>query len=217
MNNVTETTPKQKRTRTDWDVLRRLVSYLAGEWLLLGIVLVMLVLQTVGTAVGPALIGQAVDEFIVVDDRDGLANTMLMLAGAYAVGYIGFMGQIFFMSMMSQRLLKSLRSDIFEHVQKLSLGYFFRHGAGDLMSRLVNDTSAIGNLMGQQLVQSLGSVFGLIAVLIAMFSQNVQLTLVTIIVIPIMALMTWQFSIRSRFQFIEERLDHACSPFPSLH
>ncbi|MFK7801129.1 MAG: ABC transporter ATP-binding protein [Anaerolineae bacterium] len=203
--NIDAKEPAEKRARTDWDVLKRLLAYLRGESLLLGLVLLMLVLQAVGTAAGPTLIGRAIDQFIVVDDRGGLAQTMLMLAGVYLLGYVGFIGNIYFMSMVSQRLLKSLRSDIFEHVQKLSIGYFFRHGAGDLMSRLVNDTGAIGTLMGQQLIQSLGSFFGLIAVLVAMFSQNVQLSLVTIIILPLMIVVTWWFSFRSRAAFKETR------------
>ncbi|MEM7118174.1 MAG: ABC transporter ATP-binding protein [Chloroflexota bacterium] len=194
-----------KRTRTDWDVLKQLLTYLRSEGPLLTVAFIALVLQAVGTAAGPAYIGRAVDQFIVVGDRDGLAQTMLLLGGAYAVGYIGFMGQIYFMNMMSQRLLKALRSDIFAHVQKLSIGYFFKHGAGDLMSRLVNDTGAIGNLMGQQLIQSLGSLFGLIAVLVAMFSLNVQLALVTIVILPLMAIATQQFSRRSRIAFRKTR------------
>ncbi|MEM8862290.1 MAG: ABC transporter ATP-binding protein [Chloroflexota bacterium] len=193
------------RTRNDWDVMKRLLTYLRGEGAVLAVVITMLILQTVGNAFGPTLIGRAIDEFIVVADRPGLRQTMLLLGGVYVVGWIGFMGQIYFMSMLSQRLLKKLRSDIFEHVQKLSIGYFFRHGAGDLMSRLVNDTGAIGNLMGQQLIQSLGSLFGLIAVLIAMFALNVQLSLITIIILPLMALLTYWFSIRSRAAYRETR------------
>ncbi len=203
MSQETEQTPP--RTRTDWDVLKRLLAYLGGEGPVLAVVTLMLILQTVGNAFGPTLIGRAIDEFIVVADRPGLRTTMLTLGGVYLVGWVGFMGQIYFMSMLSQRLLKKLRSDIFEHVQKLSIGYFFRHGAGDLMSRLINDTSAIGNLMGQQLIQSLGSMFGLIAVLIAMFALNVQLTLVAIIILPLMVAITWWFSIRSRAAYRETR------------
>ncbi|MEM7800319.1 MAG: ABC transporter ATP-binding protein, partial [Chloroflexota bacterium] len=203
MNQEEETTTK--RTRSDWQVLARLFSYLNGEWLLLSVVFVALIMQTIGTAAGPALIGRAIDQFITADDRGGLASTMYLLAGVYLVGYLGFMGQVYFMTVLSQRLLKSLRGDIFEHTQKLSLGYFFKNGAGDLMSRLVNDSGAIGNLMGQQLIQSLGSFFGLIAVLIAMFTQNVQLSLVTVLILPLMVIVTVYFSRRSRIAYRASR------------
>ena len=61
---------------------------------------------------------------------------------------------------------------------------------------LVNDSGAIGNLFSQSLVQSLGSVFGLIAVLLAMFPLNVQLALVTVIILPVMIAATIIFSIQ---------------------
>lgn len=194
-----------KRTRTDWDVVKRLMRYLRGETLMLAGVLAMLVLSTLGTAAGPALIGQAIDQFISVGDRPGLSRTMLTLLGVYVVGWIGFMGQLRLMGTLAQRLLMQLRGDIFAHVQKLSLGYFYKHGAGDLMSRLVNDTDAIGTLFSQSLVQSLGSLFGLIAVLIAMFALNVQLAVVTVLILPLMLLTTRYFSRRSRAAYRETR------------
>ena len=130
---------------------------------------------------------------------------MLLLGGVYLLGYIGFMGQIRFMGTLSQRILLKLRGDIFAHVQKLGLDYFYKHGAGDLMSRLVNDTDAIGSLFSQSLVQSLGSLFGLIGVLIAMLVLDYRLALVTIIVLPVMIATTGYFSRRSRVAYRETR------------
>jgi ATP-binding cassette subfamily B protein/subfamily B ATP-binding cassette protein MsbA len=193
------------RARTDWDVVKRLLRYLSGEGLWLAGVVLMLLLSTLGQATGPALIGRAVDQYIARGLRDGLAQTMLLLLAVYLIGWVGFMGQIYLMSVLSQRLLKRLRNDIFEHTQTLSLNYFYKNGAGDLMSRLVNDTDAIGTLFSDSLVQSLGSVFGLVAVLVAMFTLDVPLTLVTIGVLPLMIVATVIFSRRSRVAFRETR------------
>ena len=202
---MTNATKTQQRTRTDWDVVKRLAGYLRGEGVRLFGVLITLILSTVGQALGPTLIATAVDDYIAEGLRAGLAETMLLLLAAYVVGWIGFAGQIYLMGVVSQRLLMKLRADIFAHTQKLSLNYFFQNGAGDLMSRLVNDTGAIGSLFSQALVQSLGSVFGLIAVLIAMFSLNVQLSLVTVLILPLMIVTTAVFSRRSRVAFRETR------------
>ncbi|MGB1249053.1 MAG: ABC transporter ATP-binding protein [Candidatus Promineifilaceae bacterium] len=194
-----------QRQRTDWDVIKRLTAYLRGQNGLLFGLLLMLALSTVGQAAGPTIIGRAIDQSIANGLRDGLANNMLLLLGAYVVGWFGFAGQIYLMGAISQRLLKKLRGDIFAHTQKLDLGYFFRNGAGDLMSRLVNDTGAIGSLFSQSLVQSLGSLFGLVAVLIAMFSLSVPLSLVTVLILPLMIGVTVFFSRRSRVAFRETR------------
>ncbi|MEM7333809.1 MAG: ABC transporter ATP-binding protein [Chloroflexota bacterium] len=194
-----------RKTQSDWQIVRRLLTYMQGETTLLLGTLVMLVLFTVGQAFGPTLIGQAIDQYIAAGDLSGLSRTMLTLLAVYLVSWLGFVGQIRFMATLAQRILLKLRSGIFSHLQKLSLNYYFENEAGDLMSRLVNDTDTIGNLFSQSLVQSLGSIFSLIALLIAMLLLNVQLALVTILILPVMIVATFYFSARSRVAFRETR------------
>ncbi len=90
-------------------------------------------------------------------------------------------------------------------MQRLSLKYFSGGQAGDLMSRLVNDTDVIGNLFSQSLTQSLGAIFALIGIVVAMFVYNWILALATLTVIPIMFLVTAFFSRRARSAFRETR------------
>ncbi|MEM7532980.1 MAG: ABC transporter ATP-binding protein [Chloroflexota bacterium] len=194
-----------KRTSNDWAVIRRLSVYLREDSKLLWVVLLLLTLYAAAQALGPVLIGRAVDQYITVGDRSGLTQTMLLLLGVYIVQYLSFMGQVRLVGTISNRLLKRLRGDIFGHTQKLSLNYFFRHGTGDLMSRLVNDTGSISDLFGQQLSQSLSSVFALIGIIIAMFTLNVTLSVTTLIILPVMVATTIYFSRRSRVAFRETR------------
>ena len=203
-------TNTQVQARSDTAVLQRLWHYLRQERPLLLGVFFMLILVSIGQALAPALIGRAVDEFIVIKDRAGLARTMWQLLAVYALNYIGFMGQIRLMGIVSQRFLKSLRSDIFSHVQRLSLGFFYKEGSGDLMSRLVNDTDVIGTLFSQSLVQSLGSIFSLVGIIIAMISLNLPMALVTLLVLPIMFADTIYFSRRTRaaYRRTRETLGH---------
>ncbi|MGB0388555.1 MAG: ABC transporter ATP-binding protein [Ardenticatenaceae bacterium] len=184
----------QPPARNDWSVLGRIWAYLRQDWHLLLMVLGTLVLVSISQAVAPALIGVAIDQYITADDRDGLANTMLFLLGMYVLGWIGFMGQIQLMGIVSQRLLKRLRGDIFAHVQRLDLGYFARQGTGDLMSRLVNDIDTIGTLFSQSLTQALGSIFSLVGVIIAMFALDWRLSIATLLILPVMFAVTFYFS-----------------------
>ncbi|MEM7029125.1 MAG: ABC transporter ATP-binding protein [Chloroflexota bacterium] len=195
----------EKRTMGDLAVVRRLWGYMKQDRpLLIGLV-VALIFVSLQQSVAPALIGTAVDQYITAGDYPGLVQTMVMLVGVYIVGYVGFIGQIRLMGILSQRLLKRLRTDIFSHTQTLSLGYFAREGTGDLMSRLVNDTDVIGNLFSQSLTQALGSIVGLIGIIIAMFILNWQLALVTLIVLPLMFWTTSYFSSRSRVAYRDTR------------
>ena len=197
-------TPQQNQ-RNDLAVVRRMLGYLRGDNRLLLGVLLMLIMASFGQAVAPVLIGRAIDQFISVDDRGGLGQTMVWLLGVYLIGYVGFIGQIRLIGTVSQGLLMRLRTSIFEHVQRLSLSYFDTQGTGDLMSRLVNDSGVIGDLFSQSLVQTLGSVFGLVGIVIAMFALNWQLAVVTLLIIPAMFGVTRFFSVRAREAFRETR------------
>ncbi len=190
-----------EEARDTSSVARRLFTYLIPESRLLWGVLFMLCLTAIGQGGAPALIGQAVDEFITVGDRAGLQQTVLLLLGVYVIGLIGFIGQAWLMGQVSQRILKRLRLEIFSHLQRLSLSYFDRQEAGNLMSRLVNDSEVVGNLFSQGLVRSLGSFFSLFGIVIAMFWLNWQLAIATFIIIPVMFLTTHLFSLRARAAF----------------
>jgi ABC-type multidrug transport system fused ATPase/permease subunit len=191
-------------------VVRRLLGYLHGDTAtILGVAVALLVAAS-ASALAPALIGRAIDQFISAGDRSGLAQTMLLLFGVYILGYLGFMGQIRSIGKLSQQLLKRLRLDIFAHVQRLSMSFFDKAGTGDVMSRLVNDSEVIGNLFSQSLVQALGSMFNLAAIVVAMFALNWQLALVTLVVVPIMFVATRFFSARARVaqRLTRETLGH---------
>ncbi len=189
---------QEKKQRSDFGILRRLLSYLSGEGPLLILVLIVLIAYAVGTALGPTLIARALDKHIVLGDRAGLSQTMLLLLSTYIIANLAFSIQLRLIGRLAQRVLLKLRSDIFKHMQRLSLSYYHNHETGDLMSRLINDTATIGTLFSQSLTQSLGSIFGLIAVLIAMFLLDWRLALATCAVLPFMILLTFYFSKRSR-------------------
>jgi ATP-binding cassette subfamily B protein/subfamily B ATP-binding cassette protein MsbA len=180
---------------------RRLFAYLGPEWRMLLGLLGMLVLTAISQGGAPALIGRAVDEFIKQGDRAGLQQTIMWLFLVYIIGAVGFMGQAWLMGEVAQRVLKRMRNEIFEHLQRLSLAYFDRQEAGDLMSRLVNDSEVVGDLFSQALLRSLGAMFGLVGMVIAMFWLNWQLAIAAFVMIPLMFVTTNVFSQLARRAF----------------
>ena len=90
------------------------------------------------------------------------------------------------MARVSQRALKQLRRDLFEHLQTLSLSFFDTHPAGELMSRLTNDIDAINQAVSQNVTALFASVLSLVGIVIAMFILNPWLALATLLVVPIM-------------------------------
>ena len=91
-----------------------------------------------------------------------------------------------FMAIVSQRALQQLRHDLFEQIQQLSLSFFDRNSAGELMSRLTNDIEAINQAVSQNVTALFASVLSLVGIVIAMFVLNHWLALATLLVVPIM-------------------------------
>jgi ATP-binding cassette subfamily B protein/subfamily B ATP-binding cassette protein MsbA len=186
-------------------VARRLLAYMRPFWKQLLLVLVLVLVAAFSQAAGPYLIGRAIDGAIGSGDRVQLNRIMLLLLLVYLAGAAATRFQFQLMGAIGQRTLARLRTDIFASIQRLSLRFFDRHPAGDLMSRLVNDTEVLNQLLSQGLVQVLGSLFGIAGILIAMLALDARLALASFVVIPIMLLLTDVFSRLSRRAFRRTR------------
>ncbi len=90
------------------------------------------------------------------------------------------------MAEISQRALKQIRLDLFGHLQTLSLSFFDRNPAGELMSRLTNDIDAINQAVSQNVTSLIASVLSMVGILVAMFILDWRLALVSLLVVPIM-------------------------------
>ncbi len=137
---------------------------------------------------GPYYIGVAVDNYITAGDLSGLLGIVLLLVAIYVGAWGASVVQGVLMARVSQRVLKGLRKDLFEHLQTLSLSYFNRNTQGELMSRLTNDVEAINQALSQSFVQLISSFLSLIGILVAMFLLNVWLALGSLVVLPLMVI-----------------------------
>jgi ATP-binding cassette subfamily B multidrug efflux pump len=186
-------------------VISRLLQYMRPYWRAIVGSFVLIILNAATMAAGPFLIGRAVDQFISVGERSGLAMTMLTLAFVYLVGMVTMRYQIYLTSWTGQNVLADMRVQIFEKVEQLSMQYLEGKDAGDLMSRLVNDIGAINSFFSQGLAQLVGSIFALIGVMAAMFTMQWQLALGALAVVPLMFIITRQFSRLARSAFRKTR------------
>ncbi len=186
-------------------ILRRLATYLVPFRLAVGGALALVIVSAITQAVGPALIGRAIDLYITKKDTAGLTQTMLLLLGVYLIGFLSQAGQSYLISATSQRFLAALRSQVFDKVQALSVAYFDQNQAGDLMSRLINDIQTINQLLSQGITQVIGSVFSLVGIVIAMLLLSVPLALISFVTLPLMIWATFVFARRSRLAFRQTR------------
>jgi ATP-binding cassette subfamily B protein/subfamily B ATP-binding cassette protein MsbA len=195
----------QERATQGSVVLRRLMAYLAPFWKRLLYILVLVTVGAAAQALGPYLIGRAIDGAIGQNDRAALNQTMLLLLVVYLAGAVATRAQFLAIGEIGQRTLARMRTEIFASVQRLSLRFFDRRPAGDLMSRLTNDTDVLNQLFSQGLIQVLGSLFGLIGIVVAMLALDWRLALASFVVIPIMLVLTNVFARLSRRAFRRTR------------
>ncbi|MCZ2127676.1 MAG: ABC transporter ATP-binding protein/permease [Anaerolineales bacterium] len=166
--------------------LIRLAGYLKPYRAILSLVLVFVLTYILLGLYEPYLIGRGVDQFISLKKTDGLPQLALLLLGVYLLDNAFQALSSWLMARISQDALRVLRRDLFERLQKLSVAFFDRHTAGELMSRLTNDIDAINQAVSQNVVSLAASVLSLVGILIAMFVLNAWLALSALLVVPIM-------------------------------
>lgn len=195
----------EERAANSGAVAARLLRYLLVYRIRLSVVLILTLSAAFFAAAGPYLVGRAIDQFIAAGDRQGLNLIMLALFGVYAGGLGARMLQGYLMGWVAHNTLARLRGEIFRKLQRLPMGYFDKHDAGDLMSRLVNDVETIQTLLSMGLVQSLAGLLGLVGIVIAMFALHWPLALAAGSMIPVMLLTIDFFARRARRAFRKTR------------
>jgi ATP-binding cassette subfamily B protein len=177
---------KIEKARDMRGTLRRLLATLRPfRWALLGVFLLVIV-STLLSLLSPYLMGVAIDKFIAFDDLAGLQRTVLLMLGAYLGAWLAMAGQSLIMATVSQKAMRALRRDLFEHLQTLSLSFFDRHPHGELMSRLTNDLDAISRVLAQNVADLFSGMLTLAGIVVMMFAINFWLALGSMMVFPFM-------------------------------
>lgn len=193
--------------------LLRLFRYMSHQRLALFLVVALAVISAAAQAAAPIYIGYAVDDLtaFLAGETDraaavrGLTAAMLLVLALFLVGWLTNAGSRYALAAVGQRLLFKLRNQIMRKVHELSLTYFDRNEAGDLLSRLTNDTEVINRTVGMGLSRLVTSFLLLFAILIGMLALNWRLALATFILLPMMYVSTAVFSKRARSAFRKTR------------
>ncbi|MGW8285923.1 MAG: ABC transporter ATP-binding protein [Candidatus Deferrimicrobiaceae bacterium] len=172
----------------DMRLLRRLLSYLAPHKGLIAIALAGLVLGTACQLVGPYIIKLVIDRNITPRVLDGMAGRIALYLAALA-GAMGFLYlQMFTVSIIGQRVILAIRTEMFGHIQRLPVSYFDRTPTGRVMTRLTSDVEALQDLISSGLVSTVGSVATLVGISAVLLWMNAGLALVTFAVLPALLL-----------------------------
>ncbi|MFA4930889.1 MAG: ABC transporter ATP-binding protein [Patescibacteria group bacterium] len=169
---------EEKEAKPDWrQAWIKLQPLLGGEkWRLLGAA-VAIVINSVASLVGPILIGRAIDQFIPAGDFQGILVYSGILLGIFVVAFVTRYLQTIWMGTVGQNVLFNLRNAIFNKLQQLPLAFFNENKAGDLISRINNDTDKLNQFFSQSLMQFIGNAFVMIGAGIFLVAINPRLGL----------------------------------------
>ncbi len=155
--------------------------------------MIALLLSTAATIGGPLVAKQAIDEGIVPGDESSLQMWVVVFLIVAGIGWAASAAQSYLTSWVGERVLTDLRVDLFEHVQRLDLGFFERTRAGVVISRLTNDVEALETLVTDGPTTLLQNTVTLIGSALVLFYLDWQLALATLTVFPGMAIATALF------------------------
>ena len=131
----------------------------------------------------------------------GLLRLILVMIVLFLLGSILTGTTFFTMAWTGQHVLRVMRVEVFEQLHRLSLSYYSEHEAGDLMSRITNDTSAIEQAFSFALVNVFSGILLLVSFAYSMITENLPFALLSLAVAPIMFLATFYFSGQARKAF----------------
>jgi ATP-binding cassette subfamily B protein len=146
-------------------------------WIALGAILI----NSLSTLIAPIIIAHVVDDYIATKDMSGVFLFSGLLALVFIVGLFSNYVQIRTMGGVGRRTLYNLRNTIFTKLQELPVAFFNQNKAGDLISRINNDTEKLNQFFAQALMQFIGSGVLIIGAGIFLISLNVKLGVASLI------------------------------------
>lgn len=177
---------------------KKLIShYLSKYKIALLIVLIFAIGSTIFTIVGPKILGNATTEIYngIIGKLSGgagidfgiIAQISITLLGLYLLSAVFSFIQGFTMTNVSQKLTYKLRDDLSKKINRLPMKYFDKRTHGEVLSIITNDIDTLGTNLNQSLTQIVTSVCTIIGILIMMFSINWQMTLISLVILPVSA------------------------------
>lgn len=158
---------------------------------------------------GPLLVKRAIDVDIALGDRAGLRQTVLLYLAIQLVQLLTNYGMRNWLEWAGQQMMAGLRVRIFDHLLELPLAFHDRNTPGRLMSRVESDTQALRMLFTTTVVMLLGDLLLFVGMFVAMAWVSPRLTLVTALLLPCLAVVTYYFQRRIHPAFVKARSQNA--------
>ena len=195
---------------------KKLIIYLGRfKWRII-VVWLLAIVSTVFLILGPKILGNATDELVTgfmnkiagsgSINFNKIASILAMLVGLYVISAIFSYLQSFVMTGVTMKLTYSFRKDISEKMNRLPFSFFDKTPQGEVLSRITNDVDTINQTLNQSMTQIITSIASVIGITIMMLTISWQLTLITLIILPLSAVFVLFIIKRSQKLFAKQQM-----------
>lgn len=195
------------------NALKRLTDYIWKDYKYQMLIVILCILLSAVTGVVASLfLRTLIDDYItpllITDAPDfmPLLRTLLIMACIYFAGAIATLIYNRLMVNISQGVLKTVRDEMFEHMQTLPVKYFDTHAFGDVMSHFTNDTDTLRQMLAQSLPQMFSSLVTIISVALAMLTTSIYLSVVVAVSVLLMLKVTGKVAGNSGKYFVKQQI-----------
>jgi len=189
----------------------RILSYMNKyKWMYL-IVIICIIINSLATVYSQLFLKTLIDEYIapLLNTQNRIYTDLIRYLGFMAIIYlIGIIATFTYNRIMiyvSQGILKQIRDDMFNHMQKLPILYFDTNSHGDIMSKYTNDTDALRQMISQSMTNMFSSFLTIIMTFISMLTLNASLSLIVIVGLVLMILITKKIISSSSNYFVKQQ------------
>lgn len=191
----------------DFNVFKRLLKFVKNYKRLMIYSFICTITLSIVGPMRPKLIGQMVDKYIIsTKNPDALLHWSLLILGLLVLEGVFQFFNALVSNLLAQSIIRDIRQKLFKHMLSFRMKYFDQTPIGSLVTRLISDIEAIAEVFSSGMIEIVGDFLMLFFVIFIMFFSNWQLTLLTLIPIPLLLIATRIFANAMKKSFQQERL-----------
>ena len=189
----------------DSQISRRLFGFLRPYRWRFSLAMFLMLISSAAAVAGPYLVKIAIDEGLGTGSITILRQTVLLYLAIAILQWISTFLRVNIMAQVGQSIIYDLRSQLFAHLQDLSLSFYSHYSVGRVITRVINDVGVLREFITWALLAVARDLFALVGIVIVMLSLNFRLSLLTFTVIPVMIWATTVFKKYARENYRQVR------------
>ncbi len=179
------------------DVISRLLGYLLSYKKTIAAVLGVMAVTTAVTLINPLLVEHALDVEVYNKNLRGLLIVGAIALAINIIYLVGVRVRMRLMAVMSNKVLMTIREQLYRHIQKLGFKFFDSRPTGKILARIIGDVNALKQVLSDGVTTLIPEFVTLVAVVVIMLIKNLQLALAAIVTVPFLAAAMWLIQIVS--------------------